>query len=376
MTVKLVRVRHFISSIYFFVPIESILNIVLPQLAFQWVQNDLCEISIKLTNPLPFELRVADMRLLTNGVVFESLPETVILPTATPTAIALHGTPIEHGSLEIQGYSTHTLGVKSNCRLKAMTDRKFPPNYTINVIPALPKLNIVTSLPQTATFSNMANSDYVIISAGVTVFNGETTECTITLTNSSNIAIEFLEESLHSTVDSKLQDRIFQWSSEELHSKLPIQPQQSIDFKVSIYGEADFLGPLTNGGAIGSSSQSSNHNAGNHLPDIHSVSGGNLSVSGQNSLPSRMSSPVNIQRRTELTSSFRSTHSGHSSLATISLGGVGSSTTRHMDVQFRFRYSGGDGFQEGYCRQCAVSFNLEFLPSAQVTNWDVLPAEM
>lgn len=331
---------------------------------------------MKLTNPLPFELRLADMRLLTNGVVFESLPETVVLPISTPTSITLHGTPIEHGSLEIQGYSTHTLGVKSNCRLKAMADRKFPPNYTIDVIPALPKISIATSLPQTATFSSMANSDYVIISASVTVFNGESTECTITLTNNSNVSIEFLEESLHSTVDSKLQNRIFQWSSEELQSKLPIQPQQSIDFKVTIYGEADFLGPLTNGiGAVGSS-QSSNHNAGSHFHDVHSITGGNLSVSGQNSLPSRMSSPVNIQRRTELTSSFRSTHSGHSSLATISLGGVGSSTTRHMDVQFRFRYSGGEGFQEGYCRQCAVSFNLEFLPSAQVTNWDVLPAEM
>lgn len=335
------------------------------------MQNDLCEILIKLTNPLPFELRVGDMRLLTNGIVFESLPETVVLPTtSTPTSVTLHGTPIEHGSLEIQGYSTHTLGVKSNCRLKAMTDRKFPPMFTIDVIPALPKISLATSLPQTATFSSLAQTDFVIISAGVTVFNGETSECTITLTNSSNVPIEFLEESLHSTVDPKLQNRIFQWSRDEIQSKLPIQPQQSIDFKVTIYGEADFLGPLANG-AIGST-HSSNHNAGSHVPDINSV---NLSVSGQNSLPSRMSSPVNL-RRTELTSSFRSTHSGHSSLATISLGGVGSSTTRHMDVQFRFRYSGGEGFQEGYCRQCAVSFNLEFLPSAQVTNWDVLPAEM
>ncbi len=331
---------------------------------------------MKLTNPLPFELRVADMRLLTNGVVFESLPETVVLQPSTPTAITLHGTPIEHGSLEIQGYSTHTLGVKSNCRLKAMTDRKFPPNYQIDVLAALPKMTIATSLPQTATFSSMAQSDFVIVSASVTVFNGESTECTITLTNSSNVPIEFLEESLHSTLDPKLHGRIFEWSSKELQSKLPIQPQQSIDFKVTIYGEADFLGPLTNGiGAVGSS-QSSNHNVGSHTLDIHSMTGGNLSVSGQNSLPSRMSSPVNIQRRTELTSSFRSTHSGHSSLATISLGGVGSSTTRHLDVQFRFRYSGGEGFTDGYCRQCAVSFNLEFLPSAQVTNWDVLPAEM
>lgn len=346
-------------------------------LAFQWVQNDLCEVTVKLKNPLPFELRVADMRLLTNGVVFESLPETVVLPNGTPTIATLHGTPIEYGSLEIQGYSTHTLGVKSNCRLKTMFNRSFPPNYMVDVIPALPKLTVATSLPQTATFSNMSNADCVIVSASITIYNGESTECIITLTNSSNIPIEFLEETLQSQLDAKLQNLIFKWSHKELQAKLPIAPKQSIDFVVTIYAEADFLGPI-NGGAI-TSLPSSGHHADAAGPT--SLTGGmsNLSVSGHASLPSRMSSPINTPpRRTELTSSFRSTHSGHSSLATISLGAAaaGSSTVRHLEMQLRFRYSGGEGLRDGYCRQCAVSFNFEFMPSAQVTNWDVLPAEM
>lgn len=330
---------------------------------------------------MPFELRVGDIRLLTNGVVFESLPETVVLPIGTAaTTVTLHGTPIEHGALELLGYSTHTLGVKSNCRLKTMFDRIFPPNYTVDVIPALPKLMASTSLPQTATFSAMANSDCVIVSAALTIYNGESAECVVTLTNHSKIPIEFLDESMHTSLDAQAQARVFQWSHEELQAKLPIPPDGSIEFAVTVYGDADFLGPLVTGGVTSLASTTGLH-ANDTSPA--SLTGGmsTLSVSGHASLPSRVSSPVNhtMIRRTELTSSFRSTQSGHSSLATISLGPacpVGSSTVRNLNAQLRLRYSGGDGLVQGYCRQCAIAFHLEFMPSAQVTNWDVLPAEM
>lgn len=363
------------------------------KIAFQWVQNDLCEVTLRLRNPLPFELRVDDMRLLTNGIVFESLPQSIVLPIGgtainAATLVTLHGTPIEHGTLDVQGYSTHTLGVKSNCRLKHMVDRRFPTNYIVDVIPALPKLDIATSLPQTATFSGMSNAESVIVSASVTLFNGEHTECTITLTNNSNVPIEFLDESIQSSLDAKLQTKIFNWSHDELQSKLPIASNSFVEFKVTVFAEADFLGPII-GGPIGgagimSMTSSQNHHGSQHGNDgPQSITGGmsTLSVSGgYTSLPSRVSSPVPAgpQRRTELTSSFRSNHSGHSSLASISLAAglvTGGSMTRHLEAQFRFRYSGGKALQEGFCRQCSISFNLEFLPSAHVTNWDVLPAE-
>lgn len=330
---------------------------------------------------MPFELRVGDIRLLTNGVVFESLPETVVLPIGTAsTTVTLHGTPIEHGVLELLGYSTHTLGVKSNCRLKTMFERIFPPNYTVDVISALPKLMASTSLPQTATFSGMANSDCVIVSAGITIYNGESAECVITLTNNSKIPIEFLDESMVSSLDAKAQARVFQWSHEELQAKLPIPPDGSIEFVVTVYGDADFLGPLVNMGGVTSLPSTGGLHGNDTSPA--SLTGGmsTLSVSGHTSLPSRVSSPINTMiRRTELTSSFRSTQSGHSSLATISLGpacAAGSSNVRNLNAQLRLRYSGGSGLSEGYCRQCAIAFQLEFMPSAQVTNWDVLPAEM
>lgn len=128
-------------------------------LEFLWVENEACEISVKLVNPLPFELKVSDMRLLTSGIVFESVPETLTLAPDMATSVSLTGWARESGELEITGkrklipinssflwkhslgYSTHALGVKSNCRLKYMTNN-FPPHFKIDVIPSLPMLQV------------------------------------------------------------------------------------------------------------------------------------------------------------------------------------------------------------------------------------------
>ncbi|XP_052865925.1 protein brunelleschi [Anopheles cruzii] len=344
------------------------------KVTFSWVQHDVCEVHLTLLNPLPFELLVTDMRLLTTGTVFEAFPQTVTLQPNVPTSVSLHGTSIECGELEIQGYSTHTLGVKSNCRLKHMQHRKqrhLPPCYRVKVLAALPKLEAKTSLPQTATFSGMPNADFVTTSASITLYNGERSECTITLTNTSNIAIEYVDATFHSALDASLQQRIFQLASDELSRKLPIAPNESIDFKLVIYGEADFLG------AAGPQSLTVSHGGGGgggtHTGHAGFLSGG----SGNPSIPSRISSPTNTHRRNELlTSSFRSSHSGHSSFATLSVGISTGHVPRQLDAQLRFKYSGGEGLQEGHCRQCAISFNVELLPSAQITNWDVLSAEI
>lgn len=131
------------------------------------------------------------MRLLTSGIVFESLPETVSLAPEVPTVVTLNGFPKESGELQVLGYSTHTLGVKSNCRLRHMST--FLPMYNIDVIPPLPLIEIATSLPQTATFSSFQNVENVVTSASISLYNGEAGECILTLTNSGQIAIEMIE---------------------------------------------------------------------------------------------------------------------------------------------------------------------------------------
>lgn len=51
------------------------------------------------------------------------------------------------------------------------------------------------------------------------------------------------------------------------------------------------------------------------------------------------------------------------------------SASNIVEGQVQLRYSGGDGLKAGYCRTSSVFLTLEMLPSLQVTNWDVLPAE-
>uniref|UniRef100_A0A6B2EIB5 Putative targeting complex trapp subunit n=1 Tax=Phlebotomus kandelakii TaxID=1109342 RepID=A0A6B2EIB5_9DIPT len=329
----------------------------------QWVQNDVGEVALKLKNPLPGDLHVCDMRLLSTGIVFESRPQTISL-VASPaaTSVTLQGTPLEVGKLEILGYSTHTLGVKSNCRLRDMqrSRQHLPTSANVEVIPALPTLSVTTSLPE----------------KGLTLYNGEEAKVAVTLTNTGSVQIEFLEGAIHSQLDSATQARIFHWvTPEEVNRALPIAPQASVTFTLRIFGDADFLGPV-NLSLLSAGAGLSPAQVAHDGPQSLSVGSTSLmTVTSGPSNHSRVSSPTH-RRNTELTSSFRSTHSGHSSLATVSLNTATMGTgTRHMEAQLRLRFSGGAGYQEGYCRQVSAALPLELLPSAHITNWDVLPAE-
>lgn len=167
------NVNFIINSLIPYVFIYGELFLIIDYL---WVEGDICEVSMQLINPLPFELHVSNMRLLTNGVVFESIPESISLPAESgPIAVTLAGRPKEVGDLEILGFSTHTLGVKSNCRLRYM-ESMLHPQYTVEVIPALPRIDVATSLPQTASFSS---GDNIVTSASISLYGGERFASTI-----------------------------------------------------------------------------------------------------------------------------------------------------------------------------------------------------
>ena len=178
-----------------------------------------------------------------------------------------------------RGYSPRAFGVKSNCEFVDMLGRNFPPQYNINVISCLPRLEIEVAAPRART--------------------------------------------------------------------------------IKIFGDALFVGLMSHA-VIGKS---------NDINGPHTLLQPTLSVAH-----SRMSSPIGTPRQSELTSSFRS--SGHSSLNKTSLGIATGNTTWHFKNIMRFRYVDGLGYKAGYCRQIAMCFNLEMMPSMQVTNWDVLSAEV
>ncbi|CAH1283288.1 unnamed protein product [Diabrotica balteata] len=322
------------------------------KLDFLWIQNEVCEVQLKLINPLPFELKVSNMRLLTGGVVFESVPETIVLPPDIPTSLTLNGWARESGELELSGYSTHTLGVKSNCRLRHMgSNMNFPPYYKVQVVPSLPLLEVSTSFPTSASFSNF-HDENTVTSASVSLYHGESTECIITLKNASEVPVEMLEVEINSVLDPSLQDQIFSWDREEVKKLLPIPPGETVSITLNLHSAANFLAPTS---AIS--------------PTIpHDMSSGPFSSMSTSlpggSLPSRFNS------------SFRSSNSGHSSLA----GGLTNlfqqqPSTSIIEGQLKLKYSGSEGFTSEYCRSCSVFVMLEMLPSLQVTNWDVLPAD-
>ncbi|XP_032667363.1 protein brunelleschi [Odontomachus brunneus] len=331
---------------------------------YLWVEGDICEVSMQLINPLPFELHVSNMRLLTNGVVFESIPESISLPAKSgPIAVTLAGRPKEVGDLEILGFSTHTLGVKSNCRLRHM-ESMLHPQYTVEVIPALPRIDVATSLPQTASFSS---GDNIVTSASISLYGGESAECTVTITNVGQVPIEMVELSVQSALDAITESKIFKWSDENLMMQLPLQPGSSASLTLYLYAATDFVAPSIRNDVISSTC----------LSQPSSL----MSHSGHSSLPSRLSSPSHhTKRQSELTSSFRSgvsSQSGHSSLASTRLSklAIPLHTSNVIEGQLRIKYSGDAGLTSGYCRTSSVFITIEMLPSVQITSWDVLPAE-
>ncbi|KAK6627902.1 hypothetical protein RUM44_010384 [Polyplax serrata] len=340
------------------------------KLEYVWVEGDICEVMVKFLNPLPFDLKVSDVRLLTSGVVFESIPTSISIPPESGLQLCtLSGIPKEVGDLEILGYSTHTLGVKSNCKLKHIRGFQCT-KFSVEVIPALPQIAVTTSLPKSLSCSSLGNSSHVVTSASLTLYAGETSECTITITNNSQHSIELLEVTMQSVLDPELQAQTFHWDKESLLAALPIKPGSSTTFTLKIQATADFLAPAIEDTCV-----------------TYGTGGGSqpnsLLGSALNSVPSHLCSPsISKASRTDPSStSFRSTGSSSRSGSSMRLPPSPISkvtlpySNKYTEAQLKIRYSGGPGLEAGYCRMSVVSINLEVLPSIHITGWDVLPAE-
>ncbi|XP_049875620.1 protein brunelleschi [Pectinophora gossypiella] len=339
------------------------------KMEYLWVEDDICEVQMKLTNPLPFELKVSNMRLLTSGIVFESIPDTIILAPDSPTTVNLHGTPKEVGELQILGYSTHTLGVKSNCRLKNMpTPHKFPASYTLEVIPSLPTITIETTVAPSGN-SSLPSIENVGSTTNISLHNGESTECTMRITNTSAVPIEYLDLAIQSNMDNNLQSKVFQWSNDDIQSQLPIQPNDTATIIMKLYGEADFLDL----GGVGGDNLFPNSLTSNYPSRV-----GSPVPNAQTSLPTQSSNPHTSLSsgfpNRNLSGSFRSTNS-HTTNWSAPISVMPPSRGRQVEAQIIIRYSGGAG-KDLHCRQSTLQINLELLPSVSITHWDVLPAEI
>lgn len=113
---------------------------------FRWVENEPSEVSIQVRNYLPIELVVSHINLMTDGIAFEVSPTSLTLEAdSLPALVTLTGTPRGHGNLEVLGYTTHVLGIKSNCLLRELPRAKrlkLPVNFAVEVVAPLPLLSL------------------------------------------------------------------------------------------------------------------------------------------------------------------------------------------------------------------------------------------
>ncbi|MBZ3870710.1 Trafficking protein particle complex subunit 9 [Sciurus carolinensis] len=208
---------------------------------FQWVQGDVCEVQLMVYNPMPFELRVENMGLLTSGVEFESLPAALSLPAESGLyPVTLVGVPQTTGTITVNGYRTTVFGVFSDCLLDNLPGIKTS-GSTVEVIPALPRLQISTSLPRSAHSLQPSSGDEVSTNVSVQLYNGETQQLVITLENIGMEPLEKLEvTSKILTTKEKLYGDFLSWKLEETLAQFPLQPGKVATFTISIKAKLDF----------------------------------------------------------------------------------------------------------------------------------------
>uniref|UniRef100_A0A8C1MH91 Trafficking protein particle complex 9 n=1 Tax=Cyprinus carpio TaxID=7962 RepID=A0A8C1MH91_CYPCA len=306
---------------------------------FQWVQGDVCEVQLMVYNPMPFELRVENMGLLTSGVDFESLPAALSLPAESGLyPVTLVGVPRTAGNITINGYHTSVFGVSSDCLLEGLVGVKSS-GCMVEVVPSLPRLQLCTSLPR---FTHFSSSEYKInlsTSVSLQLFNGETQQLTITLENIGTETLNTLElTSKTLSTKEKLFGEFLTWDLQDALSHLPLKSGQSVSIPVNISAKLDFSGQESL---------------------LNDLNDDGISVTG---LP--VSSPLRqvLKPRTENKP-------------------VGSDASKNefnhvktLEAVLTFKYSGGAGQVEGYYRELSLGVRVDVEPSVFFTRVSTLPA--
>ncbi|XP_019337338.1 trafficking protein particle complex subunit 9 isoform X4 [Alligator mississippiensis] len=307
---------------------------------FQWVQGDVCEVQLMVYNPMPFELRVENMGLLTAGVEFESLPAALSLPAESGLyPVTLVGVPQTTGQITINGYHTSVFGVFSDCLLDNLPGLKTN-GCTVEVIPALPRLQISTSLPRSAHTLQPSSGDEISTNVSVQLYNGETQQLVIKLENIGTEPLEKLEVTAKTlSTKEKLYGDFLSWKLEDTLAQFPLKPGKIATFIVNIKVKLDF---------------SCQENLLQDLDDGISVSGLPLSSPFRQIVKPRVESkPINPPE------SSKAGDFSH---------------VKTLEAILNFKYSGGPGHVEGYYRNLSLGLHVEVEPSVFFTRVSTLPA--
>uniref|UniRef100_A0A8C5EV54 Trafficking protein particle complex 9 n=1 Tax=Gouania willdenowi TaxID=441366 RepID=A0A8C5EV54_GOUWI len=306
---------------------------------FQWVQGDVCEVQLMVYNPMPYELRVENMGLLTSGVEFESLPAALSLPAESGLyPVTLVGVPRTAGNITINGYHTSVFGVTSECLLETLPTVKTS-GCLVEVIPSLPRLQLSTSLPRSTHTVQSMSKEELCSSVSVQLFNGEKQQMTITLENIGSEEIQTLElTSKIVSTKEKVFGEFLSWDLEDALSHLPLKPGQAVTLTVGIKVKLDFSGQES------------------LLQDLNEDG---ISVTG---LP--ISSPLRQVLKARSESKSVSSESGKTEYSHV----------KTLEAVLNFKYSGGVGKVEGYYKELSLGVHVDVEPSVFFTRVSTLPA--
>ncbi|KAG8179886.1 hypothetical protein JTE90_017418 [Oedothorax gibbosus] len=222
--------------------------------------------------------------------------------------------------MKLKSYTTHVLGVRSECRLREVGCVRAP-LFCVEVVGRLPSALLSTSLPRASTFSSLEDASDVVASAYTTLHNGQSQECVITITNAGNEPVEWVDISMHSKLKKDMETLFFTWDKEEINSQLPIPAGGVAHLTLHI----NAIGPFIL------------EKPGNPVP-LSSAS------------PRRRGEPV-LQPPEPF-------------------------AAKTVEAVLQVQYSGGPGMRGGHCRQGSVALTVEVLPSLVITEWNVLPSEV
>ena len=219
-------------------------------LDFKWVQNEPVEVSLEAYNNLPIDLTINHMKLLTDGVVFQINPLSVtIAPESGPFPIILTGTPRTSGFLDITGYASHVLGIKSNCLLRDLPDAekmKLPVSFSVEIVPPLPLLSLsCPDLDKSSIQSPLANDiDFITNGYSFSLFAGEKKPVMICLSNSSSEPtdlVELINIKVFSKLKKNQEKSLISLKSTSISENLPLKPGDNLEYCLEFFGFSDFV---------------------------------------------------------------------------------------------------------------------------------------
>lgn len=280
---------------------------------FCWVAGDISNVQLEVCNPMPDALQIT-ISLITEGVDIEPFVVTPNIPADSGLfTVKIRLRPCVPGDLKILGYSTKLFGVQSNCRLKDCPN--FPqPFFMVKVVPALPTIQLTSSLPKSASFLSFGEEFNIVTSGTAVLYTGQSLECEVTIQNNSKVAVEMVNVNFESSREAReYVHEVFQWNDDNIKSQLPIQQCSLLVFTLAIHGVGDFLLPHSR-----ESCKTSNNNVNNKAV---------------------------------------------------------SSEGKCVEAILKVEYSGGPGMLDQYCRFSSLALSIDVLPSVAFHVWDVMQSE-